>query len=248
MTHFLEQPMDTRILEEIGLTNAEIKVYLALLELGTSTAGPIIYKTGVQNSVAHLTLSRLVEKGFVTFVKEGKRHHYQAVNPRHLLEYLDERKERFGEFLPMLLQLQQLAPKKPEIITFRGIRGIKELLFELLEAGGTEHHTLGSSVKSLMLGEAWWLRYHRKRAAKGIYAKLMFNESLKSWAAEKRYSKTDIKYTKLGFEPLTETVIRNDKIGIIIWTDKPLGILIHQKEAAESYDQFFQIMWKSAEV
>ena len=52
-------------------------------------------------------------------------------------------------------------------------------------------------------------------------------------------------FTIAGFEPLTETIVRNDKIGIIIWTDKPLGTIIHQKEAAESYDKFFQLMWKS---
>ena len=60
--------MDTRILEDIGLTNAEIKIYLALLELGTSTAGPILEKSGLQNSVVHMTLKKLVDKGLVTFV------------------------------------------------------------------------------------------------------------------------------------------------------------------------------------
>ncbi len=55
--------MDIRILEDIGLTNAEIKVYLALLELGTSTAGPVLSKTGLQNSVVHMTLARLIDKG-----------------------------------------------------------------------------------------------------------------------------------------------------------------------------------------
>ncbi|HLC81060.1 MAG TPA: hypothetical protein VJH68_00200 [Candidatus Nanoarchaeia archaeon] len=45
------------------------------------------------------------------------------------------------------------------------------------------------------------------------------------------------KYTKAGFEPLTEIIIRNDKIGIIVWTDKPPGVVIHQKEATESYTE-----------
>jgi len=58
--------------------------------------------------------------------------------------------------------------------------------------------------------------------------------------------KSEVKYTKAGFEPLTETIIRNDKIGVIIWSDKPLGITIHQKEAAKSYDQFFKIIWDGA--
>ena len=238
--------MDAQILEDIGLTNAEIKVYLALLELGTSTAGPILEKSGLQNSVVHMALNKLIEKGFVTFVKEGKRNHYQATNPKHIIDFINEKKERFEDILPELLLKQKRAKEKPEIVTFRGIRGIKELLLELLEAGGQEHHTFGSTAKSLMLGDTWWVSYHKKRAQKGIKAKLLFNKSHAYWKAETKYPKSEIRYTKAGFEPLTETIIRNHKIGIIIWTDKPLGSIIHQKEAAESYDNFFQLMWESA--
>jgi HTH-type transcriptional regulator, sugar sensing transcriptional regulator len=238
--------MDMQILADIGLSNAEIKVYLALLELGTSTAGPILEKSGLQNSVVHMTLNKLIERGLVTFVKEGRRNHYQAANPRHIIDFINEKKERFEELLPKLLLKQQTAKEKPEIITFRGIRGIKELLMELLEAGGKEHHTFGSTAKSLMLGEAWWVSYHKKRAALKIKAKLMFNESLKYWKAEVKYPLSETRYTKTGFEPLTETIIREDKIGIIIWADKPLGIIINQKEAAKSYDVFFNLMWNTA--
>ena len=238
--------MDTKILEDIWFSNAEIKVYLTLLELGTSTAGPILEKSGLQNSVVHMTLNKLIERGFVTFIKEGKRNHYQAANPKHIIDFINEKKERFEEILPELLLKQKQAKEKPEIITFRGINGIKELLMELLEAGGKEHHTFGSTAKSLMLGDAWWVSYHKKRAERGIKAKLLFNESLAYWKAEMKYPKSEVKYTKVGFEPLTETIVRNDKIGIIVWTDKPLGVIIHQKEAAESYDQFFKLMWDTA--
>lgn len=238
--------MDTGILEDIGLTNAEIKVYLALLELGTSTAGSILEKTGLHNSVVHTTLNKLIEKGFVSFTKEGRKKVYQAANPKHISEYINEKRERFEELLPALAATQQAAKKKPEVTVFRGTRGVRELLYELLEAGGSEHHTFGSTKKSLMMGDAWWVNYHKKRARRGIKAKLLFNESLKSWKAEKKYPNSQVKYTKSGFEPLTETIIRNDKIGIILWIDKPIGIVIHQKEAADSYDAFFQVMWRSA--
>jgi sugar-specific transcriptional regulator TrmB len=242
----LRKIMDTKVLEDIGLTNAEIKVYLALLELGTSTAGPILEKSGLQNSVVHMALNRLIEKGIVSYVKEGRRNHYQATNPKHLIQYMDEKRERLEETLPQLIAIQGMARKKPEVVIFRGIRGIKELLYELLEAGGKEHHTFGSSKKSLMMGDAWWVAYHKQRAMKGIKAKLLFNESLQYWKAEVKYPRSEVRYTKEGFEPLTETIIRNDKIGIMIWTDKPIGMLIHQKEAAESYDKFWNMMWKAA--
>ena len=238
--------MDTKILADIGFSNAEITIYLALLGLGTSTAGTILEKSGLQNSVVHMTLNKLIERGFVTFVKEGKRNHYQATNPARIIDFINEKKERFEAILPELLLKQHQAREKPEIIAFRGINGIKELLMELLETGGSEHHTFGSTAKSLVLGDLWWVSYHKKRAAKGIKAKLLFNKSLAYWKAEVKYPKSEVKYTKAGFEPLTETIIRNDKIGIIVWTDKPLGMIIHQKEAAESYDEFFQLMWKTA--
>jgi SAM-dependent methyltransferase len=129
--------------------------------------------------------------------------------------------------------------------SFNGIEGVKKLLNILLDAGGKDHHTFGSSKKSLMLGETFWLEYHKKRAAKGIKAKLIFNESLKNWTQENKYPKADYKFIKKSFEPLTETIIRNDKIGIIIWTKTPIGILISNKVAAESYDKFWKILWES---
>ncbi|MFT7615346.1 MAG: sugar-specific transcriptional regulator TrmB [Candidatus Woesearchaeota archaeon] len=238
--------MDTEILEDIGLSNAEIKIYLALLELGTSTAGPILEKSGLQNSVVHMTLNKLIDRGFVTFVKEGKRNHYQAANPRHIVNFINEKKERFEELLPELIIKQKQAKEKPEIVTYRGIKGIRELLMELLDAGGKQHNTFGSTKESLMLGEAWWVNYHKQRAELGITANLLFNESLTFWNAEKKYPHAIIRYTKTGFEPLTETIIRNGKIGIIIWSQKPLGILINQPNAAKSYNQFFEMMWDAA--
>ncbi len=235
--------MDTQILEDIGMSNAEIKVYLSLLELGSATAGPIIEKSGLQSSVVHMTLIKLIDKGLVSFVKEGKRNHYQAANPKHITELLNEKKERFEEMLPQLLSKQTMAKQKPEVMVFRGIKGIRELLYELLEAGGKEHHTFGSPRESLMMGEQWWVNYHKKRAKKGIAAKLLFNESLKNWAAENSYPKAEIRYTKQGIEPLTETIIRNDKTGIILWIEKPIGILVQNKLLADSYDNFFSVLW-----
>ena len=238
--------MDTQILEDIGLTNAEIKVYLALLELGSSTAGPIIEKSGLQSSVVYLTLTKLVDRGFLSIIKQGKRRNYQATNPNHILNYLDEKKKRFEEILPQLMIRQQSSKQSPEITSFHGIRGIRELLYELLEAGGKSHHTINSPDKSLMMGDAFWIEYHKKRAKNGIRAELIFNESLRSWKVSKTHYNAEIRYSGEGFEPLTETIIRNDKLGIIIWTEKPVGTIIRNKVAADSYEKYFQLLWNQA--
>ncbi len=132
-----------------------------------------------------------------------------------------------------------------KVTYFLGISGIKNMLEVLLKAGGKEHHTFGSPKESLMLGDSFWLNHHNKRAELGIKAKLIFNDSLKDWVQKNKYLKAEYKFIKKTFEPLTETIIRNNKIGIIIWTKTPIGILINDKTAAYSYDQFWKIMWDS---
>ena len=83
--------MDTSILEDIGLTQGEIKVYLALLELGETNAGPIKKKLHIQNSVVHLCLNNLIQKGLVSYIEKGKRNFYTAIDPKHLIEFIEEK-------------------------------------------------------------------------------------------------------------------------------------------------------------
>jgi sugar-specific transcriptional regulator TrmB len=49
--------MNTDILEELGLTKTEIKVYITLLELGSSSAGIILDKSKLPNSTIHRDLN-----------------------------------------------------------------------------------------------------------------------------------------------------------------------------------------------
>ena len=62
--------MDTKILKEIGLTDTEIKIYLALLSLGATSAGKIVEDTGIYRKNLYDALNKLIEKGLTseTFV------------------------------------------------------------------------------------------------------------------------------------------------------------------------------------
>ena len=50
------------ILGGIGLTETEVKVYLALNELGTSTISPIVKKANISNSKIYIILEKLIKK------------------------------------------------------------------------------------------------------------------------------------------------------------------------------------------
>ena len=42
-----------KVIESIGLTSAESKVYLSLIKLGSSMIGPILRESGLNSSVAY---------------------------------------------------------------------------------------------------------------------------------------------------------------------------------------------------
>ena len=70
--------MDTKILERVGLTKNEIKIYLALLELGTTTTGPLTRKAGIHASRVYESLNNLIKKGLVSFVIKANIKHFSA--------------------------------------------------------------------------------------------------------------------------------------------------------------------------
>ena len=69
------------VLREIGLTESENKIYLALLDLGDSTRGDIVNKSGVAGSKVYDLLERLREKGLVSiYVKDKVKHFKRKVD------------------------------------------------------------------------------------------------------------------------------------------------------------------------
>lgn len=62
--------IEEKILQELGLTEIEAKIYLASLELGTDTVLKIAKKAEVKRPTAYIALDSLFSKGFVSKSKK----------------------------------------------------------------------------------------------------------------------------------------------------------------------------------
>ena len=120
--------MDASILEDLGLSKGEIKVYLTLLELGTTKVDQIIEKSGMASSAVHNSINTLIDKGLISYIKKGKIKFYQAVPPKQLIDFIEEKKKKVLEILPELEMKQKLAKEKQETEIFEGIKGITTML------------------------------------------------------------------------------------------------------------------------
>ena len=171
-------------LREAGLTDGEARVYLALLELGASTTGPIVEKSRVAKSIVYQLLEKLIVKGLASFIIKEKTKYYQAAQPQKIIDYMEEREQEMlqnrqaiQKLLPELL-LKQQSGKKSEAQIYEGFRGIQtvhEKTYSRLKRGD-EYFYLGVSAFQEKKYHLYWQRDHLRRAKAGITTRILFNQ------------------------------------------------------------------------
>lgn len=247
--------MEFRVLEKIGLTVGEIKVYLALLKLGNTTAGPIVDEAKVTRSKIYDILERLKNKGLVGYITKNSTKYFSAANPNNILEYLDkkeleikEEKKAIEDILPQLLkQIQEKQKSLAEI--YIGINGM-ENAFDLLvqEFNSAEPYYAfgagqGENVKQIQL---FFIRLHEKRIKKKVKSYIIFNENSKGLFKSQEKSKlVESKYLKIS-TPAAINIYKDYTI-IAILNEEPITFIIRNKETTDSFKEYFKIMWQMAE-
>ncbi len=240
--------MELEILKDIGLTEREVKVYLTLLDLGESTAGIIIKKTQLQNSVVHLCLNNLIRKGLVNYVEKGKRRFYTATNPKHLINFIEEKKRRLQEILPSLIQRQK-SEVKYQVHIYEGVKGLKAIHEDILNdlKKGEEFLVLGAPKEAHEKFEPYFLDFHKRRLKIGIKLRSIYKPEAKEYAKVREKMKfTEVRYlTDKLISPMWTTVYKNKTILFVV-SEILLGIVIENQTIADNFKEYFELIWKIA--
>jgi sugar-specific transcriptional regulator TrmB len=234
------------ILEDIGLTKGEIKVYLALLELGETSAGPIKKKTKLQNSVVHLCLGNLIEKGLVSYVEKGKRRFYTATEPEHLMDFLDEKRRRLQKILPELIRKQK-EQAKYKVNIYEGKKGLKAIHEDILKdlKKGEGFLVLGAPKEANEQFEPYFLDFHKRRVNSRIKLKIIYKKEVRKYTKLREKMKfSEVKYLpdKLT-SPMWITIYKNKSILFVVG-DILLGIVIENDVIANNFKEYFDLVWK----
>jgi len=240
--------MNTKILREIGLTETEIKVYIALLGLGTTSAGKIVEETGIHRKNIYDALNKLIEKGIVSYVIENKIKFFQPKNPENLEKYLDEKKAKIEEdkieiknLLPELKEKFNSINSEIESEIYRGEEGIKTILKECLNYKEVLFIGATGDVENRL--PYFWPQYNKKREKlKCNWKLLLVNEAkTKNITTSKYY---EYKILPKILSGLNVIYIYEDYIANVVWLEKPIAFVIKHKTLSESYRKYFNYLWK----
>ena len=126
--------MSVTILQELGLTPNEAKIYHALLTHGGSGVSPVSLHAKVHRRNAYDALRRLRDKGLVTEVKRNKETTFEPVDPAKLLELMKAKEAHLVTELPTLQNLYRTTRPTETSAIYKGQEGMKHILEEALRS------------------------------------------------------------------------------------------------------------------
>ena len=243
--------MQKYILEEVGLTKGEAKVYLTLLKTGETTTGKIIEEAQISAGKVYQILDKLIKKGLVSYIIKDKTKYFSSSHPNRILDLLYEKEkeiknkeDELKNVMPSLIKAYEFDKKVNETTLFKGIKGIQTAIFELLGNAEKEIFAMGLTTSKDETFNLLWENWHRERAKRKIRCKCLFSEVNKDYYQKlKKMNYTEIKVIK-GITPSAITI---SKEYVLIQTYEDVGcLLIKNKEIAQSFKTFFETMWSIA--
>lgn len=251
--------MTTMLNEEnlirLGFNQNEAKVYLSLTKFGKSDANQIIKDTKFHKNIVYDNLDKLINKGLVTYIIEGKKRVFSISSPDMLIEHVNENIKKLNENKELAINIsreikakKKVIPRKQEASISKGVNGIRAYHKGIIEAKKA-YYVFGAPKQSVeIMGEHFWENFEVKRIDKKISVSMIFNPALKNFGKTLKNKYTKIRVFDKDFEPLTQTDVHDDKVAIIVWSQIPILFLIEDKEVAKSYKRYFENMWKQAKI
>jgi len=240
-------------LKNIGLSDKEAKVYIAMLELGKATAHEIADKAGVKRPTAYVAIEELQKQGLAQKKKKGSKTLFFTDSPSQLLSNInrdlkifEQKRTELEKIFPQLLTLYNLGEEKPQVRYFEGKEGLLKMQEEFLKSKEKMIRGISSLDAVLKYFPNQKTDYSVRRIKKGIRARFIytssqgdiFSRSDKKGLWETKY----IDLSKLKFD--ADISIVDDFIAISSLKGKLSGTIITHKDLANSFKNLYDFLWR----
>ena len=235
--------MEAEKLQKLGLNLSESKVYTALLQLGPSKAGEISKKAQINRTTTYDSLENLIKKGLVSFFISANRKLFTSVSPHRFLEMIKETEITAKELLPELSSIYTQSKEVQEANIFKGKKGIKSILNDILK--NKKYVAFGSSGKFLDVMKYDFSIFQKRKQELKIQSRVVLSEKVRN-KAPVRESYGKYKFIEDKYSSPIATYVYGNKVSIIVWSEIPVATVITDKKVADSFRNYFEMIWKIA--
>lgn len=237
------------ILEFIGMHKNERIIYLDLLKHGPSTAVDISKRTRIHRPNTYDALRKLIDKGFISQTRTPLKNFFQAMEVQKIKDYIDQKKQEIEEILPTIQEFSKRMTVKEDVRITKGGFAAREALLDLLELNSVINVYGASNEAVESFGVGFLKDFHNRRIKKKITMKHIYNgDASDRIRALNKMKYTEAKHLSKHYDTLVATVICQDTVLLLIFSNPVSVITIKRQEIADAYTKYFEILWSRSKV
>lgn len=243
--------MENIQLTALGLPEKEGRVYVALLESGSSSIVELAKRSRLNRVTVYAVLETLISQKLVMITYKGKRKVYTVETPENLKRQLQDRLSNLENILPQLLLMANTGHVKPRVIYREGIEGIKNVFRDALKA--KEKTIVGiSGIDALTSKNDALMTFLEKefipgRKKRQIIVRLVMPDTpagkrLKSRDQDHLRESRLLPASSYSFE--SEIWVFDDTITFISYSQgEEFGLSIQSNPIANSFKMMWRVLW-----
>lgn len=240
------------ILKDFGLSDTESAVYFSMVALGPSPILKISKASEVKRTTVYSIIESLKQKGLVREDLEGFKTLYTAESPDKLLSILETKKNKLKNNLDDLLAIYNKGEKETFIKIYDSWESIKSVYLGLLEdiKPDEEYLIISSMSEAFNYDEKFFAELREKRAKLPIKIRALISdpetEEGKKFKKFDRNFNIDSRFLPNGTDLTTNLVVTPQKVLIHRFGEPTSAIVIENKDIIKMHQEFFNVMWNSA--
>ena len=239
-----------RLLEEYGLEQKEIIIYLSLVENGRLTAYELARQTHLHRSSVYDVLERLLVKGFVQKEEQDNKWLFAACDTSALLAKVKDQENLLLTLQQHITHYEQHGETRVRILE-NGLKQFDLNLFSLVrDKKITYVYLLGNSEASTLSANIFIKRLLEEVRKKKLHKKIDYRAL---WNTRFKNTEVITSYTFLGNNKFLDglpscvlTILFDGFVGFVHGTEKPNVIEIKNKDIAREMKWYFEQLWKNA--
>lgn len=256
MTYFLGMNTLARELVNLGLSEKEAAVYLALLEIGPASIQDIATKANVNRATTYLLVESLSKRGVASTTQKDTKQLFVAEPPERLVtilrlqkQELEEKERELISTMPFFNALYNSKAGKPQIQYFEGIEGLLAAREIFMDEEGDFVQILpvddANTVAKLVEERPEHLRALTEQQ---IHSRTLYVTADTDTIRTASWPHSQFRMVSaLKFPIHAEMSVRGNHIFLFTFLPNVLTVIITNKILSDTMRALFEIAWESQE-
>ncbi len=242
------------VLERLGLSPNEAKVYLSLLKSGPTSIRQVANSAKINRGTTYEALKSLTAGGLVSFKVIGSRSKYSAESPEKIELMIDEKRKELSmlkseasKLMPGLLAFAKASADQPKVRFYEGDEGVTNILQDVLVTAGRlrpkEYYVYSSrSLRQYLYRQ--FPNFTGRRIKEGIFARVI---GVGTGGDPAELSERKILEDSDDEISSSYNIIYGNKVALISLSSDltPYGVVIEEPGVAAMQRLLFNKLWDS---